>query len=101
MKDTEIPEPKISKVEKKRLKKYFHGMSLYEYVSDVARPLVRYYYSRTDKTELSEKEERVLVAKCLQLKPWWEIHDGDVKAFKALLKAIQKIWRWYDAAGED
>ncbi|WP_048085473.1 tRNA(Met) cytidine acetyltransferase TmcA [Archaeoglobus veneficus] len=96
-KDAKVPRPDIGEVDRRRLKKYFHGISLYEYVSDVARPLVRYCYSRTDRPELNEEEERVLIAKCLQLKPWWEIESGgEVRPFKLLLKALQKVWRWYD-----
>ncbi|MCW3135905.1 MAG: tRNA(Met) cytidine acetyltransferase TmcA [Canidatus Methanoxibalbensis ujae] len=60
-------------VERERMQKYFEGISIYEYIADVARPLVRAFYSRSDKVELSEIEERVVVAKCLQLKRWWEI----------------------------
>jgi tRNA(Met) cytidine acetyltransferase len=94
MKDTGIPKPRITKVERKRLGKYFDGISLYEYVSDIARPLVKYYYSKTAKAELEEDEEHMLIAKCLQLKPWREL-DKEI-AFKTLLNAIKKVWEWYE-----
>ncbi len=102
--DIDFPKPRISEIERKRLKKYFQGISLYEYVSDVARPIIRYYYSKKDKTELNEDEENILIMKCLQLKPWWEIKvDGveGTKIYRLLLKAIKKVWRWYEASGED
>ncbi len=95
MKDANVPKPEFGKVERRRLKKYFHGMSLYEYVSDVIRPLVRYYYSRTDKIELSDEEEMLVVGKCLQLRPWRDLGEG-FKVYKALLKALKKIWEWFE-----
>ncbi len=94
MKDANIPKPEFGKVEKKRIKKYFHGMSLYEYVSDVIRPLVRYYYSKTDRVDLSDEEEILVVGKCLQLKKWREFGEN-FKVYKALLKALKKIWEWF------
>ncbi len=94
MRDANIPKPEFGKVEKKRIKKYFHGMSLYEYVSDVIRPLVRYYYSRTDRVDLSDEEEILVVGKCLQLKEWREFGES-FKVYKALLKALKKIWDWF------
>ncbi len=97
--DIEMPRPEFGKVEKRRMSKYFQGMSLYEYVSDIVRPLVRYCYSRTDKPELEEKEELALVAKCLQLRYWKEIPGEGFKKYRVLLNAVKKVWRWY--YGED
>ncbi len=94
MKDANIPKPEFGRVERKRIKKYFHGMSLYEYVSDVVRPLVRYYYSKTDRIDLSDEEEILVVGKCLQLKKWREFGEN-FKVYKALLKALKKIWEWF------
>ncbi len=93
LKDAKIEKPLFSKVEERRFKKYFQGHSLYEYMSDIARPLVRYHFSRVDRIKLEDYEEELLIAKCLQLKSWNEIKMP--KAFKILLKAIQKIWRQY------
>ena len=90
--DLEVDKPEFGKVEKRRIKKYFQGHSLYEYVSDLVRPLVRYYYSKTDRIDLSDEEEFILVAKCLQLKPWRELGEN-FKIYKTLLKAVQKIWK--------
>lgn len=98
-KDIEMPRLEFGKVEKRRMSKYFQGMSLYEYVSDIVRPLVRYCYSRTDKPELEEKEELALVAKCLQLRYWKEIPGEGFKKYRVLLNAVKKVWRWY--YGED
>ncbi|WP_456327720.1 tRNA(Met) cytidine acetyltransferase TmcA [Archaeoglobus sp.] len=92
--DLEVDMPNFGKVEMRRIKKYFQGQSLYEYVSDLIRPLVRYYYSKRDKVDLSEEEERILVAKCLQLKSWRELGEN-FKVYKTLLKAVQKIWKKY------
>ncbi len=96
-KDATYSEPIIGKVEKRRMKKYFQGQSLYEYVADIARPLVRYYYSRVDKAEIDEKEESVLIAKCIMLKDWRDVGES----YRKLLKALRKIWEWYHGAEED
>lgn len=98
-KDLDACKPEFGRVEKRRMKKYFQGHSLFEYVSDLARPLVRYYYTKTDKAELNEKEERVLVAKCLMMKKWDEIEDN--RAYKNMLKAMKKVWVWYNGAEEN
>ncbi len=99
LRPAKVPKPEFGKVEKKRIKKYFQGQSLYEYTSDIIRPLVRYYFSQTEKPELDEDEEKLLIAKCLQLKSWGEI---DVeKSFKKMVKAVQKIWRWFYEGGEE
>jgi len=100
MKDTNIPKPEFGKVERKRIKKYFHGMSLYEYVSDIIRPLIRYYYSKTDRIDLSDEEEMLVVGKCLQLRQWREFGEN-FKVYKMLLKAVQKIWKWCYGGEED
>ncbi len=100
MRDIATYEIEIDDVVRRRMSKYLHGMSLYEYTSDIIRPLIRYYYSKTDKIELDEEEERVLVAKCLQLKPWREIEGEGYKKYKTLMKAVQKIWRWYKSKVE-
>ncbi|WP_456478011.1 tRNA(Met) cytidine acetyltransferase TmcA [Geoglobus ahangari] len=92
-------EPEYTRVERRRMKKYFQGHSLFEYVSDIARPLVRYYYTRTDKADLDEREERVLVAKCLMMRHWREIDDS--RAYRRMLKALKKVWEWYHGAEED
>ena len=96
-KDATYSEPIIGKVEKRRMKKYFQGQSLYEYVADIARPLVRYYYSRVDKAEIDEREESVLIAKCIMLKDWRDVGES----YRKLLKALRKIWEWYHGAEED
>ncbi len=97
--DFEIPLPEFGKMEKRRMSKYFQGMSLYEYVSDLIRPLVRFYYSRTDREELEEVEEEILVGKCLQLKHWKDLPGEGYKKYRILLNAVKKVWRWYH--GED
>ncbi len=92
--DLEVEMPDFGRVEKRRMKKYFQGQSLYEYVSDLIRPLVRYYYSKRERVDLSEDEEIVLVAKCLQLRSWRELGEN-FKVYKTLLKAVQKVWNRY------
>jgi len=99
LRDSNVHKPDFGRVERKRMKKYFGGMSLYEYVSDIARPLVRYHYSRSERVQLEEEEEYVVVAKCLQLKPWHDIRAE--KSFRTLLKALQKLWRHYYEGGEE
>jgi tRNA(Met) cytidine acetyltransferase len=90
--DLDLEKPEFGKVERRRMKKYFQGHSLYEYVSDIVRPLVRYHFSKTDRVDLSDEEEFVLVAKCLQLKPWREVGEG-FKVYRVLLRSVQKIWK--------
>jgi len=100
LRDAETPAPEFGDVERRRMSKYLHGMSLYEYTADIIRPLVRYHYLRTERAELDEKEEYALVAKCLQLKPWKELRVGEgFKKYRILMKAVQKVWGWY--RGED
>ncbi|MCX8172239.1 MAG: tRNA(Met) cytidine acetyltransferase TmcA [Archaeoglobaceae archaeon] len=85
--------PKFRELEIERISKYFEGMGFYEYISDIARPLVRFYYSNKRKINLEEKEEYVMVAKCLQLRPWREI--GGEEKYKTLLNALKKVWEWF------
>ncbi len=99
MKDVECEGPRFGDVERRRMSKYLHGMSLYEYTSDLIRPLVRYHFMRTERAELSEREEYAIVAKCLQLKSWKELPGEGFKKYKTVLNAVKKIWRWY--RGED
>ena len=97
--DFSYPLPEIDYVNKKRIKKYFQGVSLYEYASDALRPLVRYMYSRTDRAELDEKEEKVLIVKTLQLRDWKYagecIGEKGMRPYKTLLSALKKVWKWY------
>ncbi len=97
--DINVPQPEYTRVERRRMMKYFQGHSLFEYVSDIARPLVRYHYSKTGRADLDEKEERVLVAKCLMMKAWKEVDGG--KAYRRMLKALKKVWEWYHGAEEN
>lgn len=90
-----ILKPRIKDEDCKRMEKYFEGLSLYEYVSDVVRPLVRYYYSRAKKIELNEEEHEIVVGKCLQLKTWREVNNE----YSLFQNSIKKIWNWYH--GED
>ncbi len=97
--DLNTDRPKYTRVERRRMKKYFQGHSLFEYISDIARPLVRYYYSKTDKADLDEKEEQVLVAKCLMMRGWRDVNGG--RAYRRMMKALKKVWEWYYGAEED
>ncbi|ADC65603.1 protein of unknown function DUF699 ATPase putative [Ferroglobus placidus DSM 10642] len=99
LKPAKIPKPEFGRVERRRIKKYLQGQSLYEYTSDIIKPMVRYYYSQMEKIDLDEDEEKLLIAKCLQLKSWSEI---DVeKSYKKMVKAVQKLWRWFYEGGEE
>ncbi len=92
--------PEIDYVNKKRIKKYFQGVSLYEYASDVLRPMVRFMYSKTERAELDKREEKVLIAKCLQLRDWKFagecIGESGMRPYKTLLSALKKVWKWYE-----
>lgn len=92
-KEIEVCKPKVGVIEVERLQKYFEGLGFYEYISDLARPLVRFYYSKLGDAKLSEIEERVLVAKCLQLRPWREIEITE--KYSTLLNGLRKVWEWY------
>lgn len=85
--------PILNKGDSIRMKKYFEGLNLYEYVPDIIRPLVRYFYSisEIDKPKLEEKEHQLLVGKCLQLNGWREL-NWEYDTFK---QAVRTIWRWY------
>jgi len=87
----------FSEIDRARIEKYFQGISLYEYVSDIARPLVRCHYLRTERAELEDEEEYVLVRKCLQMKNWWELGENfkGGRAYGILQSAIKKIWMWF------
>lgn len=89
----DVRKPKFGAVEVERLQKYFEGLGFYEYISDLARPLVRFYYSKLGDAKLSEVEERAVVAKCLQLRPWREIDVSE--KYSTLLSGLKKIWKWY------
>jgi len=41
---------------------------------------------------MDDDEEKILIAKCLQLKTWRELGES-FKVYKTLLKAVQKIWK--------
>ncbi|MCU4139118.1 MAG: tRNA C34 N-acetyltransferase TmcA [Methanophagales archaeon] len=71
--------PKISlgNVERCRMQKYLEGFSAYEYIADIARPLVKAFYCAGGSIDIDERDERVLVAKCLQLKSWREIEEEE------------------------
>ena len=103
-KDFSYPEPEIDYTNRKRIKKYFHGISLYEYASDVLRPLVRYMYSKTDRAEMDTKEEKVLVVKALQLRDWKFagecIEERGMRPYKTLLSALKKVWKWYESRSD-
>jgi tRNA(Met) cytidine acetyltransferase len=85
--------PIFGELEAERITKYFEGLGFYEYISDIARPLVRFYYSNAEKAELDEREEEILVAKCLQLRSWKEI--GGEEKYRILLNALKKVWEWF------
>lgn len=91
--NVECDPPKIRELEVERITKYFEGLGFYEYISDIARPLVRYYYSNFEKTKLEEREEQILVAKCLQLRSWREI--GGEERYRTLLNTLKKVWDWF------
>ncbi len=90
--------PELSAIDVSRMEKYVEGISLYEYVSDIVRPLVRYYFLKRDHVELSEEERRVIIQKCLQLKGWWEFGEllREGRVYNILHSAICKIWEWFN-----
>ncbi|MCS7122296.1 MAG: tRNA(Met) cytidine acetyltransferase TmcA [Archaeoglobaceae archaeon] len=94
-KDIECERPNFGNVEKRRMSKYFQGTSLYEYTSDLIRPLVRYYFMKKDRIDLSKEEKLALVGKCLQLKDWKELPGDGFKRYKIILNAVKNVWRWF------
>ena len=97
-KDYDVPRPPISPIDQSRMEKYIEGISLYEYVSDIVRPLVRYHFLKKDGADLTEEEKFVLIKKCLQLRGWWEFGEllREGKVYDILHSAIAKVWRWFD-----
>jgi tRNA(Met) cytidine acetyltransferase len=91
------PKPQLSEIDVARMEKYLEGISLYEYISDVARPVVRFHYLNRERAELNDIEEKVLIEKCLQLKGWWEFGEllREGRAYSILHSAISKVWRWF------
>ncbi len=85
--DAPVPYPIITEGDKKRVEKYLEGASLFEYVSDIIRPLVRYHYSRAQRAMLTEEETEVAVAKCLQHRTWKEVGNR----YEVLQSAVRKI----------
>ncbi len=85
--DAPVPYPIITEGDKKRVEKYLEGASLFEYVSDIIRPLVRYHYSRAQRAMLTEEETEVAVAKCLQHRMWKEVGNR----YEVLQSAVRKI----------
>jgi len=96
-KDISIPKPEFKDEDRRRIEKYLENLSKYEYVVDIVRPVTRYHFSRFNKVKLKRKDEYVLIAKCLQLKPWHELmKDRNVnKVYKRLRDAVERIWRYY------
>ncbi|MCW3131517.1 MAG: tRNA(Met) cytidine acetyltransferase TmcA [Candidatus Methanospirare jalkutatii] len=123
--------PKISlgDVERCRMQKYLEGFSAYEYIADIARPLVKAFYCAGGSIN-DEQNERVLVAKCLQLKSWREIEEeatarhhtahatateakraegevqeeekssGNARNVAEMLRdALRSVWNWYESGG--
>jgi tRNA(Met) cytidine acetyltransferase len=90
-KSASVPKPKLSESDFRRLEKYFDGLSLYEYVSDIFRPVVKYYYSRVNRTEIGELEDKIVVGKVLQLKKWREVKNQ----YTLLQNSLKKIIEWF------
>lgn len=88
--DAPIPHPIINEGDKKRLEKYLEGASLFEYVSDIVRPLIKYHYSRADRVPLTEEETEVAAGKCLQHRTWKEMDNR----YETLQSAVRKIWEY-------
>ncbi len=89
--DSGIPDPGFGALEAHRLDKYFSDLSFYESIGDIAKPLMRYHFTRREKAELTKKEALLAISKCLQNKSWSEIGY----AYGMLTSAIKKVWEWY------
>lgn len=87
--DGPVPPPIINEADRKRMEKYLEGMSLYEYVSDIIKPVTKYYFSRAERVTLTEQEQKIVVGKCLQHRTWKEV-DNQYETFR---NAIRKIWK--------
>lgn len=90
--DAPVPEPGLNSVAKSRLEKYFSNLSYYESIGDIAKPLMRYHFSRASRAELSREEELIAIAKCLQHRSWAELGGS----FGVLTRAMRKVWEWYE-----
>ncbi len=90
--DAPVPDPCFNSVAKSRLEKYFSNLSYYESIGDIAKPLMRYHFSRAKRAKLTREEELVAIGKCLQHRSWEELGN----AFGILTRAIRKVWEWYE-----
>ena len=90
--DAPVPEPCLDTVAKSRLEKYFSNLSYYEGIGDIAKPLMRYHFSKVRRAKLTPEEEHVAIGKCLQHRSWEELGN----AFGTLTSAIRKVWEWYE-----
>lgn len=90
--DAPVPDPHLDSVAKLRLEKYFSNLSYYEGIGDIAKPLMRYHFSRVRRAQLTREEELLAIGKCLQHRSWEELGG----AFGRLTGAIRKVWEWYE-----
>ena len=90
--DAPVPDPRLDSVARTRLEKYFSNLSYYEGIGDIAKPLMRYHFSRARRAQLSRDEELLAIGKCLQHRSWEELDN----AFGRLTGAIRKVWEWYE-----
>ncbi|MCX8165833.1 MAG: tRNA(Met) cytidine acetyltransferase TmcA [Acidilobaceae archaeon] len=84
--------PRLTAIQRDRLLSYLTGFMTYEAVNDVIAELARTYWHRGDRA-LSEEEERALIAKTLQGKPWEEVEEELGTRMQRALSLIREAVR--------
>ena len=87
LKDFEY-KPTLTQIQKKRIEAYLDEILTFETCRDCLYELAKYYFLGKERY-LREREELILIAKCLQGKPWRSLKNI-IKA-KSTLYAIQEL----------
>ncbi|MCX8195936.1 MAG: tRNA(Met) cytidine acetyltransferase TmcA [Acidilobaceae archaeon] len=97
--------PELTQIQLDRLKSYFLGFMTYEAVNDIVAELARTYWLNGDGF-LEEEEERAIIAKALQGRPWEEVGEELGIKMQKLLSLVKEAARkiavnYYQLAEEE
>ena len=97
-------EPRLTRIQKERMRAYKWGILSYELVSDVTQELVKAYFIDEDprKPELDEILELLIISRVLQARTWpqvkelLDLHDmSRRKGMRLLAKAVITLYRYF------
>ena len=93
---------KLTKAQQERLKMYLRGPVDYEACDDVIREVVKAYFMSSKPKQLTDLQERILVAKVLQGKKWEDVAKELNVGPKFCVIEVREIMRklledWYDS----